>query len=80
MKKFLNDDKMFFRVALLGIILAMFSMFMCIDNSLDNVQDDVRVIIAGNQSVVCEPIGGSNQLVLQCSAPDYNYLLDNLYK
>ena len=77
MKEFLNNDKLFFRVAFLGLIIAMFSMFNCLNNSIDNIQDDVRVIIRGNQQITCQVASNGKNLI--CSTPDYNFLLDTLY-
>ena len=77
MKKILNDDKLFFRVAFLGLIIAIFSMFNCLDNSIDNIQDDVRVIIRGNQAITCTVAKNGEGLL--CTTPDYNFLLDTLY-
>ena len=77
MKKILNDDKLFFRIAFLGLIIAMFSMFNCLDNSIDNIQDDVRVIIRGNQAITCTVVKNGEGLL--CTTPDYRFLLDTLY-
>lgn len=76
-REFLNNDKMFFRVILLGIILAMLSMFNCLSNQLDTIQDDVRVIIKGNQAMTCQVAKNGEGLI--CTTPDYNFLLDTLY-
>lgn len=77
MKEFLNNDKLFFRVAFLGLIIAMFSMFNCLDNSIDSVQDDVRVIIRGSQNMTCQVAKNGEGLL--CTTPDYKFLLDTLY-
>jgi hypothetical protein len=76
-KDFLNNDRLFFRVAFLGLIFAMFAMFNCLDNSIDNVQDDVRVIIRGNQAITCTVAKNGEGLL--CTTPDYKFLLDTLY-
>ena len=77
-REFLNNDVMFFRVVLLGIVLSMLSMFNCLNNGIDNIQDDVRVIIKGNSSIICQSANSSGTAII-CSTPDYKYLLDNLY-
>ena len=77
MKEFLNNDKLFFRVAFLGLIIAMFLMFNCLNNSIDNIQDDIRVIIRGNQNMTCQV--AKNGEGLYCTIPDYDFLLDTLY-
>lgn len=72
MKEFLNNDKLFFRVAFLGLILAIFSMFMCLNSRIDNIQDDVRISILGQYNTTCTVDQSGTHLI--CSIPDYNHL------
>lgn len=71
-KEFLNNDRLFFRVAFLGLIIAMFSMFNCLNNSIDRVQDDVRISILGQYNTTCIVDKSGTHLI--CSIPDYSYL------
>jgi hypothetical protein len=71
-KHFLNNDTLFFRVVILGILLAMLAMFSCLNDSIDRVQDDVRISILGQYNTTCTVDKSGTHLI--CSIPDYNYL------
>ena len=71
-KMFLNDDKIFFRIVVILLLFAMLNMFLILFESINETNSNVRALIQGHYEQACFV---TDDGYLQCTIPDYEYLI-----
>lgn len=79
LRKILNDDRIFYRIAFCGIMIGMIVMFLTIWEFLTDIIEDTRVSIIQQETMVCTPqYDNRGTLYFECSVPSYQEVKDYL--